>query len=149
MTSSKTRHSIIVGVDGSEHSRHAVEWAAAEAKVRGARLEIVSCWEFPMLIGSEVIWTAAPHRDALIEAAAARANRVVQEANVVESGVDYTIITPEGRAGDELVRLAADADLLVVGSRGNGSAKELLLGSVSNLCAHHSTCPVVIIRAHG
>ncbi|MCU1368439.1 MAG: uncharacterized protein JWN39_4078, partial [Ilumatobacteraceae bacterium] len=41
----------------------------------------------------------------------------------------------------------AGADLLVVGSHGSGVLKELILGSVSNYCAHHSTCPVVLVRS--
>jgi nucleotide-binding universal stress UspA family protein len=44
--------------------------------------------------------------------------------------------------------MAADADLLVVGTHGSGALKQLILGSVSNYCAHHSTCPVVLVRTH-
>lgn len=137
---------IVVGVDGSENSRHALQWATAEAILRDARLDIVSCWEFPMLIASEVMWTVPPESAVLIHAAAARANKLIEEVNLVAMGIAYDVVTPEGRAGVELVRFAADADMLVVGSRGAGSARELLLGSVSNYCAHHSRCPVVIVR---
>lgn len=138
---------IVVGVDGSENSRHALEWAAAEAARRKAHLDIVSCWEFPMLIASEVMWTVPPSSRALIEAAASRATKLIERTDLASTGVAYEVITPEGRAGPELCRVAADADLLVVGSRGAGSTRELLLGSVSNYCAHHGHCPVVIIRA--
>ena len=137
---------IVVGVDGSENSRHALEWAAAEEALRGAHLHIVSTWEFPMMVASEVVWVVPPANDVLIQAAAERADRLIQQLALDPTTVHYDVITPEGRAGAELVRIAEDADLLVVGSRGEGSTHELLLGSVSNYCAHHSPCPIVIIR---
>jgi nucleotide-binding universal stress UspA family protein len=131
--------SIVVGVDGSENSRHALEWAMAEAKLRNARLLVVSCWEFPTLVATEVVWTVAPD-------VVATAERLAQEVNLDASGVQYTIMAPEGRPGGDLVRIAELADMLVVGSRGSGSSSELLLGSVANYCAHYSRCPVVIIH---
>jgi nucleotide-binding universal stress UspA family protein len=137
---------IVVGVDGSDNARHALEWAAAEAALRGARLDIVSTWEFPMLIASEVVWATPPESALLIVAAAERAQRLIDETHLTDTKVSFAIITPEGRAGAELVRLSSDADMLVVGSRGAGSAREMLLGSVSNYCVHHATCPIVIIR---
>ncbi|CAB4887830.1 unannotated protein [freshwater metagenome] len=99
-----------------------------------------------MLIASEVVWVTPPNSGELIAAAVARAERLISELKINLTEVPYDIVSPEGRAGAELVRLAAEADLLVLGSRGAGSAREMLLGSVSNYCAHHSTCPVVIIR---
>ncbi len=137
---------IVVGVDGSDSSRHALEWAAAEAALRGSRLDIVSTWEFPMLIASEVMWATPPESSMLVAAAAERAQRLIDEMHLSDTNVSFAVITPEGRSGAELVRLSTDADMLVVGSRGAGSARELLLGSVSNYCAHHATCPIVIIR---
>jgi nucleotide-binding universal stress UspA family protein len=67
------------------------------------------------------------------------------EARAAESGVSVTPILREGQAADVLVAEAREADLLVVGSRGLGGFKGLLLGSVSQQCAHHAACPVAII----
>lgn len=131
--------SIVVGVDGSENSRHALEWAVAEAFLRHASLLIVSCWEFPTLVATEVVWTVPPDVVAMAE-------RLIHDVHLDQSDLSYTIVAPEGRPGADLVRIAALADMLVVGSRGSGSANELLLGSVANYCAHHSRCPVVIIH---
>lgn len=52
----------------------------------------------------------------------------------------------EAEAGPALVKLSTEADLLVVGSRGHGVIRELLLGSVGTYCAQHAHCPVVIVR---
>lgn len=131
--------SIVVGVDGSVNSRYALEWAVSEATLRQASLLIVSCWEFPTLVATEIVWTVPPDVVAMAE-------RLIHEVQLDQSTLSYTIVAPEGRPGGDLVRIAALADLLVVGARGSGSANELLLGSVSNYCAHHSRCPVVIIH---
>lgn len=66
----------------------------------------------------------------------------------MDPGSDVRVIPRlrEGNAAQVLLDAAADADLLVVGSRGHGGFAEALLGSVSQHCVHHATCPVVIIR---
>ncbi len=130
---------IVVGVDGSENSRYALEWAVAEATLRHASLLVVSCWEFPTLVATEIVWTVPPDVVAVAE-------RLIHEVQLDVSGLNYTIVAPEGRPGADLVRIAAHADVLVVGSRGSGSASELLLGSVANYCATYGRCPVVIIH---
>jgi nucleotide-binding universal stress UspA family protein len=64
-------------------------------------------------------------------------------------GVEIDRQVIEGSAADVLIRAATENDLLVVGSRGHGGFASLLLGSVSQQCAHHAPCPVVIVRAGG
>ena len=58
-------------------------------------------------------------------------------------------VVAEGPAGQVLVEAAKEADLLVVGSRGHGGFAGLLLGSVSQQCAHHASCAIVIVRRRG
>ena len=62
-------------------------------------------------------------------------------------GVDVSLV--QGDASDALLETAKGADLLVVGNRGRGALKEMLLGSTSGRVADHAPCPVVVVRAHG
>ncbi|MUH50712.1 MAG: universal stress protein [Actinobacteria bacterium] len=137
---------IVVGIDGSEGSAHALKWAVDEAKLRSAALQIVYSWQYPLYVTSEPIYIPPPDKEVIMQSANSTAERMIADAGVAAAGVPYTVETPQGRPGPEMVRLAADAELLVVGSRGAGSVRELLLGSVSNYCAHHATCPVVLVR---
>jgi nucleotide-binding universal stress UspA family protein len=137
---------IVVGVDESVPSKAALEWAIEEALLRTCHLDVVVSWEVPVLVSSEPVMVPMPDTDVLEGNANLIAHRVVDSSSLEASGVAYTIVTPEGRPGEELVALGADADLLVVGSHGSGHLKELLLGSVSSYVTHHSRCPVVLVR---
>lgn len=137
---------IVVGVDGSQCSRKALSWATDEAALRGADLLIVHTWQIPVMAGSEMVYVAPPNRAAIRTDVRVGVQTLVDETGVEGRGVPYTIELAEGRAGAELVRLAATADLLVVGSHGAGTVHELLLGSTSNYCVHHAPCPIVVVR---
>ena len=139
---------IVVGVDGSAPSNTALTWAIAEAKLRGATLDVVVSWDYPVMAASEPIFIPTPDKAALESGAETTADAMIANSGLAQSGVPYTVHTPEGRPGETLVEMAAGADLLVVGSHGSGVIKELFLGSVSNYCAHHSPCPVVLVRCN-
>jgi nucleotide-binding universal stress UspA family protein len=136
---------IVVGVDGSEHSDHALDWAINEAKRRGARLRIVAAWHIPITVysGPGYIPTAGSKEtfEEIAKEAADAAVRRVQDAGVIADSV-----VREGQAAEVLLEEAASRDMLVVGSRGHGGFAGLLLGSVSAQCAHHARCPLVIVR---
>jgi nucleotide-binding universal stress UspA family protein len=68
-------------------------------------------------------------------------------AGLAAEGVEIECRAVEGGAPEVLIAAADEADLLVVGSRGHGGFAGLLLGSVSQQCAHHARCPVVIVHA--
>ena len=139
-------HRIVVGVDGSENSRGALEWAIDEANIRRARLTVVHAWQIPNVVLSSPVATAAYDddvwRDAATETVDAALKSVAGEALPAE--IDRQVI--EGPAAKVLVDAAEDADMIVVGSRGRGGFAGLLLGSVSQHVAHHARCPVVIVR---
>ena len=138
-------HSIVVGVDGSDESRAALRWALDEGRLRGARVRAIYAWPFPPMATSwGYVGPAEIDLDALQREADERLDSVIAEAK--SEGVDVEQAAVQGSAAQVLVEAAADADLLVVGSRGHGGFAGLLLGSVSQQCAHHAPCPVVIVR---
>ena len=138
---------IVVGLDGSEHSRVALRWAMADAARRGARIEVVRAFDLhrdwpdacglPPLSRAEV--TA---RLEAVERGVVRS--VVAEGGSALAGVPVEVVALAGSPGDVLVRRARGADLLVVGSRGLGSGAAA--GSVGLSCALHAPCPVTIVR---
>ena len=140
---------VIVGVDGSETARKAVRWAAREAKLRGMKLELVSAWEIPIysyVYGYGFPAISEEMMKSLTESAEGHLAEALDEARAEAREVQIETIAVEGQPAKALVEVAKGADLLVVGSRGLGGFRELLLGSVSQQCAHHATCPVVIVR---
>lgn len=143
--------SIVVGVDGSEHSLAALRWAVAEARTRDVDLVVVHAWQYPYgaAIGS-MPGEAAAVRHELMDELGDDARAVVEQAleAVAAETAGLTVSTEvvEGSAGSVLVEAADGAELLVVGSRGRGGFTGLLLGSTGRYCAHSAPCPVVIVR---
>jgi nucleotide-binding universal stress UspA family protein len=134
---------IVVGVDSSATSVKALRWALDEARLRGSSVELVHAFPRPELIGMTMVVTL-PSDDELREASA----QVVQDS--LDSvggagGVDVTVHVGPGGPASMLVDIAAGADLLVIGSRGLGGFRGLLLGSVTQQVIAHAPCPVVVI----
>ncbi len=136
---------VVVGVDGSDTSLRALEWAVTEARRRGAALEAVTAWSVP--------YAASPFAPVVVDVRA-DIERAAYElladavAQVDGSELHQPVIqtVAHGPAGQVIVDAAAGAELVVVGSRGLGGFKELLLGSVGQHVAHHAPCPAIIIR---
>jgi nucleotide-binding universal stress UspA family protein len=137
---------IIVGIDGSPPSRAALEWAGREARRAGGELDAV------FVYGSGLAWIdvgsdAAP---LIVTHSAEEAKKVLHDA-LADADLppeDAVPIDPIAVLGDPrwaLPDLARFAELLVVGSRGRGGFRGLLLGSVSQRCAERSPCPVVVV----
>jgi nucleotide-binding universal stress UspA family protein len=136
---------IVVGVDGSEESKRALRWAVEEAALRHVPVRAVYAWTPPLVpgaLGFAVL--PAADLDAVREGAVELLDAAVDEV-VDGSGVEVTRAAVQGAPAKVLLQAAEEADLLVVGTRGHGGFAELLLGSVSQQCAHHATCPVVVI----
>jgi nucleotide-binding universal stress UspA family protein len=139
---------IVVGVDGSDGARRALEWAVEEARLRQAGLLVVHAWQVPPLVAGAGPFDAPLVLDAdTIERVEKTAEEIVERelAAVDTSELDVQRLVAARSAADALVDAGADADLLVVGTRGRGGFAGLLLGSVGHQVAHHAPCPVVIV----
>lgn len=143
MSEASTAGRIVIGVDGSEASTVALRWAAAEAARRGMGLDVVHAWTTPYpLSAPEVFQDPSPY-EANGRAVIDRAVAAATSSGDVPSGMRPVLV--QDHPGKALVDAARGAELLVVSSRGRGGFKGLLLGSVSQHCLHHATCPVAVI----
>lgn len=156
---------IVVGVDGSPTAEQALRWALAEAQLRpAATLRVVHAYTVP---GAR---NHAPYADAFIDAGIVQrrgdlertqrdedethirqaadqlVERLLDRVEARATGVEIVPVSVANDPATTLIDMSRDADLLVVGNRGRGGFKGLLLGSVSQQCLHHARCPVAVIR---
>jgi nucleotide-binding universal stress UspA family protein len=143
---------IVVGVDGSSAADAALRWALEEAKFRQAKVDVIQAWQEPPAV-TPAAGATSHDLAALMSAAAERCLDAVVSRVVPEGFAGYSIHVrtwvAHGQAGPVLVDAAKEADVLVVGTRGLGAVRTLLLGSVSSYCVHHADCPVVVIPQPG
>jgi nucleotide-binding universal stress UspA family protein len=138
---------ILAGVDGSQGSRRALGWAVAAAAARGAVLQPVIVWPSPYDYGELPYFPV--DEDHLAGEASKRLEQALAEVAGGDSAIAADPLVARGDPARVLCERSAGADLLVVGSRGHGGLAGLLLGSVATKCAHHSRCPLVIVRDGG
>lgn len=140
---------VVVGVDGSESAGAALEFALAEAKVRGADLVAITTW-YGRLPARTVERLPLIYDASDVTAECGRVlGRAVTEARARLPEADEVTVRQEvrhGRAARTLVEASRDAQLMVVGARGRGGFAGLRLGSVSQAVLHHAECPVAIVR---
>jgi nucleotide-binding universal stress UspA family protein len=138
---------MVVGVDGSDSSLNALRWAAAEAELRGLPLTVLRAWTMTTAPSPEGdrLGYVAPFEE--WGRAAADETRAWVDATL---GEDATLVheveTAHGGAARSLLEFVREDDLLVLGSRGRGGFRGLLLGSVSQQVAEHAACPVIVVR---
>jgi nucleotide-binding universal stress UspA family protein len=133
---------IVAGVDGSEHARDALRWAAHIAQAVGARVEAVIAWEYPAALGWSVVpddWDPAEDMRKVLQ-------ETVTDVFGGQPPAGLQLLVQEGGAARVLIEACEGATMLVVGSRGHGGFSGLLLGSVSANVAEHAPCPVLIIH---
>ena len=136
---------IVVGVDGSGHSRKALERAAAEAAAHHAALTVLvvhqairDVYGYPSHYQEDASQTAK-----VKEAAQAETDEVVAGLDAKPASV--TVTSVHGLPADELIKASQDADMLVLGRRGTGGFARLTMGGVSSQVVHHAHCPVLIV----
>lgn len=133
---------IVVGVDGSDHSKQALRWAGAFAAATKCGLDVVMTWQLPTMAG---LAYGPPDLDLSRDTEEAL-TETVEEVFGSERPTDMQLIVRNGGAARVLVGLSAEAQIVVVGSRGHGGFKGLLLGSVSSAVAEHAGCPVLVVH---
>ncbi len=133
---------IIVGVDGSASSIAALNWAAHQAELTGARLDAVTAWEWP----SKYQWMRTPPDYDPAGETQKSVDAIVDEVRSAYPSVPIQSTVVEGHPARVLVEQSQGAELLVVGSRGHGEFPGMLLGSVSQHCTTSAHCAVVVLR---
>ncbi|NHC25375.1 universal stress protein [Nocardioides sp. IC4_145] len=145
---SATGPRIVVGNDGSEPALHALEWALDHARAVGGTITIVRGWTFSTAPRpkSQTFGYVPPRAD--FEEAVLDDLRADVAGTVATRGegvaVDYSAYC--GPAGTALLEASAEADLVVVSSRGRGGFRGLTLGSTTDQLVRHASCPVVVVR---
>lgn len=148
---------IVVGVDQSAGAHAALRFAVEEARLRQATLRAVHTWQFGY-IGAAGLEGWVPAAGGTLEdfhsGAETALDQILSEVGTDVAGLTIERRVEQGPAASILIEESEGADLLIVGSRGHGGFAQLLLGSVSQQCAQHAFCPVVIVRgsassAHG
>jgi nucleotide-binding universal stress UspA family protein len=139
---------IVVGVDGSEHSDAAVEWAARMAK--GMASEVVAVFAVAPPVYFETGYTAPvvpPQFDPEWRAEMKKDFETNWCKRLRDAGVRYRTVMEDGRPASVIAQVAdsVDADVIVVGRRGRGGVAELVLGSVSHELVLHSKRPILLI----
>ena len=135
---------IVVGVDESAGAGDALRWALRESEVRGGTLTAALGWgwldQHPL--------EGEPFDPDFHEPEALHRLEEIVRRHLGELPPDLKLTAVDELATEALLEAAADADLLVVGARGMGGFKGLLLGSVSQSCLHHARCPVAVVKHH-
>ena len=136
---------IVVGVDGSGHSRKALERAAAEAAVHQAPLTVLVIHQAVRdVYGSPSHYPEDAAQTAKVkEAAQAETDQVIAALDAKPPSV--TVTSVHGLPADELIKASQDAYMLVLGRRGTGGFARLTMGGVSSQVVHHAHCPVLIV----
>jgi nucleotide-binding universal stress UspA family protein len=140
---------ILVGVDGSDHSRQALTWAVHEAAQHQVPLTVLAVRVPAARPATHIFWNVPALEEDSHDPATALASvqtwvdKVVDETGETAADVRVNVVT--GDPAEELVKASRDADLLVVGSRGSGGFARLMLGSVTSKVTHHAACPTVVV----
>jgi nucleotide-binding universal stress UspA family protein len=140
---------IVVGVDGSDSSRKALEWAYDEAAHHAASLVVLTTWQPPTLPMSPPYGSIPPEQygDQPRQEALELLERFTAALVPKDPAVDIRTSVEEGKhPAKVLIERSREADLVVVGSRGHDGFVGMLLGSVSQHIVAHAECPVVVVR---
>ncbi|MGW0062986.1 universal stress protein [Streptosporangium sandarakinum] len=143
------RRRVVTGYDGSDHSLQALEWAMDEAELRRLPLTVVHAWQWPYGETGEIGGDTGDTGDRGRAAAGRVLGHGADCARACSTIVEVATDLYEGPAARRLVELSADAELVVIGSRGRNSPARSMIGSTASAVAVHARAPVIITRGAG
>lgn len=139
-----TTYRVVVGVDGSEGSQRALEWAVREVQARGGSVQAVMAYEWP---GTEAALLAGHGDDVQRAHVEDTLSHAVEEVRRAYKDVPVAAEVLQGDPAHKLAEASKDADMLVVGSHGHSRLHHAVLGSVSEGCVRLAHCPIVVVPA--
>jgi nucleotide-binding universal stress UspA family protein len=145
-TTMSTWKTVLVGVDGSANSRKALAWAAAEAADHGADLVVLNVWEHTIPPPAGSVSVSERYVPEPSQRTAEELLEEIKETLGQDPPVLVQPVVKHGSPAKVLIEESADADLLVVGTRGHGGFRGLVLGSVSQHVAAYAKCSVAVVR---
>lgn len=137
---------IVVAVDGSAGSAIALDYAIQEALLRGSKLRLVSAWEIPPSVLASVV-AGKEFYEEFRENAIRVAEEAARYAREKAPELEVEQVVAEGQAGKVILDNSKDAELIVVGRRGHGTFREMLLGSIARQVVAHARVPVTVVTA--
>ncbi|GAB3050888.1 universal stress protein [Sediminivirga luteola] len=135
---------VLVGIDGSESSQNALDWAIQEAKERGWPIRLLSAYTIPSVAAATIDVSYVPFDDEAIRASVEETLTTAAE-RVRSEGVPVEAVIEVGDPASVLIEESKSACLAVVGTRGRGGIAGRLLGTVSIALPSHSACPTAVI----
>jgi nucleotide-binding universal stress UspA family protein len=138
---------IVVGVDGSPHSKTALRWAVTQARLVDATIDAISAWQDPATIGATYGWSPMMYTGDSLATIAEKVltDTIAEVAGQADKPVEIRSRVVQGHPAEVLPEAATGAEMLVLGSRGHGTFAGILLGSVSQHCVQHAPCPVLVV----
>ena len=151
----KEYQNILIPTDGSDEAKHAALKGLSLAKLIGAEVTAVHILEHPHYLGEalalgEMIPMEPPEMKqsgmykGLEKMAYIAVNFVKDEGEKMGVSVKTEVI--EGHAADEIVKLSAEYDLIVISALGRSCVTDLLMGGVADKVARHAKCPILLVR---
>jgi nucleotide-binding universal stress UspA family protein len=141
-----TWKNVVVGVDGSESSDKALLWAAAEAAHHDADLTVVNVWAHTLLPPAGSVSVSEKYVPDPSQRTAEDLLNEIKEVLGQDPPVLVQPVVKQGNPAEVLIQESSNAQLLVVGTRGHGGFRGLVLGSVSQHVAAYAKCPVAVVR---
>ncbi|KQY54563.1 MULTISPECIES: universal stress protein [unclassified Nocardioides] len=137
---------VVVGDDGSRSAAAAITYAVGEAARRGCAVHVIRAWTFTSAIRPDDVPLGITPSMLELEEATLEAEKARVAGIVGDSAIEVHVHVACGPSAQALIKAAETADVLVVGSRGRGGFKSLVLGSVADQCIRHASGPVVVVR---